>query len=179
MKTPYLIFLTLSYATACSASTPAWDVQSVAVANVPFREYRTFTFGLPEAPPSDYELRPSSLTAEPEVQRFLAEAIEHRGYVEDGDHPQLIVRFSLGISRNSAVDPEAATYESTQERVACDVYDAATKTQVWHGSTSVSVGRHSVRDDVLRQAVWAMVSELPESARAGHTSSGTSSAHSS
>jgi hypothetical protein len=174
MQTSYFILLALSCATACSASPPAWEVRSVAATNAPIREYRTFAFGLPEAPPSDYELRPSSLSAEPKVQGFLAEGLRHKGYVEDSDHPQLIVRFSLGISRVSGVDPEASDYESTQERVACDVYDAAAKTQLWHGSVAISVGRHSVRDDVLRQGVWAMVTQLPESVRV-QTSSRTSS----
>ena len=160
-----ILFVALCTATACSAATASeWDVQTAASSSARFGTYRTFSFGLPEAPPAGFDVSPTSLAAEPRIQSLIADDLVRKGYVEDKANPQLIVRFGLGTRHESRVGPEPNHPERyTTEAIAFDLYDAGAESAVWHGTATANIGRQRVDEGTLHNAVSAAFVALPES----------------
>jgi hypothetical protein len=137
------------------------DLQISASSSAPIASYRSFSFGLAEAPPPGYQFAASALEAEPRVRALVAAALEKKGYVENNTDPGLVVRFGLGIMRASSTGPDTENSVYRAEEIGFDLYDASATSEIWHASVGLQVGPHGADDRQLQRAVSAVFDGVP------------------
>jgi hypothetical protein len=147
---------------ACHAmAAPAPATYALAVPGT-FARYRTFSFGVDGQPPPGYEVSQRSLEAGRRARQLVVASLSSKGYAEDRANADFIVRLSSGEQETSPVDFEDYHVPSTdQVSVSVDVYEAATGSQVLHGSTIADVDGSKVDGALLASSVAGMLAEVP------------------
>jgi hypothetical protein len=165
MKTVLAALLVCASCAATKPQTPVPRGFAVAAPDTPFGDYRTFAFGLTEAPPAGYQRSARSLAVQRLMRPLIATAFEQKGYGSGGQKPDLVVTFSSGTLEES-VPRVINPYESVNDvvftaSIAVDVFDAATGLQVWHGAGSAEVDPKKVNDDLLQRGVRDLLASFP------------------
>jgi hypothetical protein len=168
MKTIALALVS-TLAVACyTASAPGLQVQTAASPSAPFAEYRTFSFGFTENPPTAYHASARSLDVEHRVRELTCAALREKGYVKDDAAPNLVVRLGAGTQQDTEadveVDPTWSSKEDTVDigKIEVDIFDASTKTAVWRGSAVAQIDlTKAIDNSQLRRVVQSTLAEFP------------------
>jgi uncharacterized protein DUF4136 len=154
---------------ACSASTSLEpQIETAASPSAPLAEYRTFSFGFTENPPTAYQTSARSLEVEQRMRTLICAALQAKGYVRDDAKPNFVVRFGAGIQEDTVADVELDPTWSFEDaldfgKIQIDVFDASTKTAVWRGSaiSRIDLTKH-MDNDLLERAVQGIFATFPK-----------------
>lgn len=158
-------------ATGIVACAPDVQVHAASVPAADFAQYRTYSFGVPEAAPVGYALTARSVEVERRLQPLIAAALEQKGYVASaGREGDMVVRFASGarervvkrLSRMATAAGESAHHDYVEGDIVVDVFDGASRSQVFHGSASAEVDSVAIDDQLLGRAVRDMLATFPE-----------------
>jgi hypothetical protein len=168
MKTIAFALLTV-LGTACyPAVAPGPEIRTAASSSAPFAEYRTFSFGVAETPPTRYQASAHSLAVEHRARQLVSSALREKGYVEDDTKPSFVVRLGAGTQEyaeaNVEQDPTRSSPKETIDvgKLEVDVFDAFSNTAVWRGSATSYVDlTKDIDEGSLRRAVQAILATFP------------------
>ncbi len=169
MKTIAVLLLGTLATAGCYPDAAGPQVPTSASASAPLPAYATFSFGLTASTPSGYEVSSTSLEDDQRLSDVIGAALQQRGYVEDHNRPQFLVRAVAGtrqVVSNPAVeaDPLGATHDDVMnlERIKIAIYDATTQAEVWQGSASAMVNPAAASaEGRLRNEVQAALATFP------------------
>jgi hypothetical protein len=165
MKTIALLALLATACYSTRGSGPA--VESVASVNAPLGEYRTFSFGLTDSPPTSYESSPRSLEVERRVRDMIGAALREKGYVEDDTHANFVVGFGTGTQQqlDTGGVHEGSTGSSdgvSLGKIEVDIFDVSTKAEVWRGSAVSLIDlTKDIDNRLLERAVEGVLASFP------------------
>jgi hypothetical protein len=163
--------------TGCAQSVTTGDATGATVhaeANpaARFDHYRTFSFGTPENAPPGYLMAKRSVEVERRLQGLVEAALTEKGYLPAftprGD---IVILFGTGqrdvqTHQQSDVGGEwlasDENTDSTEGKLVIDVFDGATKTHLWHGSSRETVNPDRINDQRLRAYVHELFSSFPD-----------------
>ena len=152
--------------------------------NVDFSVYETFAW-IDEHPmvSAPDVAAASNPFMEPRIQDAIQRELTLRGYryVQDAANADVVVSFSVGGRKDISVESypvayrhrwtwggayigESVSVESTTEGVlAIDVFDAETRSPIWHGTAkkSLTAAEANLRGSVIQDAVAAILTEFP------------------
>lgn len=156
-------------ASACYASAPPPQVQTVTSADAQEHHYDTFAFGWTANPPAQYAASARSLEVDHRLRDLVSSALRQKGYVEDNSRPSMLVRIGSGVQQvrgNSTeeADPLGASREDvlTFEGTKIAIYDADTKTEVWQGTASSLIDpTKGIDNSVLQREVQDAIATFP------------------
>jgi hypothetical protein len=157
-------------ATGCLAAAPDPPPNTVATAapSSNIASHRTFAFGLTEMPPAGFNSSPRTFEVQRRVRDLIVAALVQKGYVEDPNNGEILLRFGASNARTPSVEAEVSqTAPGDWGRLQIDAYDAATKLQVWSTVVVTQIDPQRIDDRVVSDAVQQALSSFP--ARAGAT----------
>ncbi|HSY21832.1 MAG TPA: DUF4136 domain-containing protein [Polyangiaceae bacterium] len=150
---------------ACTwKSSPAVLVETESSAAASFAAYRTFGFGIAEAPPAPFQVSARSFEEERRMRGLIAVELVRKGYAEQRGPapPDLLVRFASGDVEDPPYGDEPPMFELPVKGViVIDVFDASIGAQVWHSSGEVEVDARRIDDQVLQQSVQRVLASFP------------------
>jgi hypothetical protein len=174
MKTIALALFSTLAAACYTASAPAPQIQTAASSSAPFAEYRTFSFGFTENPPTAYHASARSLEVEHRVRELTCAALREKGYVKDDAAPNLLVRLGAGTQQDTEADVEVdPTWSSKKDtfdigKIEVDIFDASTKTAVWRGSAVSQIDlTKNIDNGLLRRVVQSILAAFPRRSSMG------------
>jgi hypothetical protein len=157
-----VLFATMA---ACAwKSSPAVFVETASSAASSFAAYRTFAFGLAEAPPAPFQVSARSFEEERRMKALIAAELVRKGYVEQPGpaQPDLVVRFASGDVEDPPYGDEPPMFELPEKGViVIDVFDASIGAQVWHGSGEVEVDSKRIDEELLQKSVQRVLASFP------------------
>jgi hypothetical protein len=164
MKT---IALVAVLAAACyPAGNSGPEVQTVVSPSAAFTEYRTFSFGFTENPPTSYQASARSLEVQRRVRKLMGAALREKGYVEDDTKPNFVVRFGAGtqqVETGGYVEDSTGSPDTiSRGQIKVDIFDASTKTEVWRGSAVSQIDlTEDIDNRLLERAVQGVLTSFP------------------
>jgi Domain of unknown function (DUF4136) len=165
-----IVALLGALAIACGGTTvQSAQVRTIESPAASFGQYRTFSLGLTEAPPSGYQLSSRSLDVEQRVRPWIVTALEQKGYVSshEGERADLTVRFA-SATREAAVRTVTRNPDNhdvaLEGALVVDVFDTATGVEVWHGSARAALERGRIDDELLERGVRELIARFPDHA---------------
>jgi len=162
MKWIGVAFLCAATSCAAEAVPSKTTATSIVAPRTSVASYRTFSFGLAGQPKAGYEVTPRSLEVQRRLRPVVLEALLARGYVEDPEKPDLIVKLAAGTGALANRGAERAVPTGLARGfIGIDVYDAATGTEVWQGSAFAEIDPEKIDDSLLKTGVNHMLAELP------------------
>jgi hypothetical protein len=151
--------------TACAwKSYPAVLVETESAAAASFAAYRTFGFGIAEAPPAPFQVSARSFEEERRMRALIAAELVRKGYAEQAGpaQPDLIVRFASGDAEDPPYGDEPPMFELPVKGViVIDVFDASIGAQVWHSSGEVEVDARRIDEPLLQRSVQRVLASFP------------------
>jgi hypothetical protein len=154
----------LGTATSCStAAVPSkTTATSIASPRTEVARYRTFSFGLADQPKTGYEVTPRSLEVQRRLRPVVLDALLDRGYVEDPNQSDFIVKLAAGTGELANPAAERAVPTGLARGfIGIDVYDASTGTEVWKGSAFAEIDPEKIDDSLLKMGVSHMLADFP------------------
>ena len=145
--------------TACGASPPPANrpiATSVAPRDVSFASYRTFAFGLADAPRRGYAVTPRSLAVQSRLRGIVQSALQERGLREAADASDIVVKLAAGSGSAPNPAPERGMAPATGF-IGINIYDGASGTQVWQGSAFAEIDPNEIDDTLLQLGVDHML----------------------
>jgi hypothetical protein len=164
--------------TACAATTsPTVRVQTDSSAVASFAAYRTFGFGLAEAPPAPFQVSARSFEVQRRMRSLVAAELVRKGYAEQPGpaHPDFVVTLASGYAEQPPVYAgEAPLFETAETgAIVINAFDASSAAQVWHGVGETEVDRKKIDDHLLQTGVESVLASFP--ARSSEGGSGVTS----
>ncbi|MGD0678598.1 MAG: DUF4136 domain-containing protein [Polyangiaceae bacterium] len=152
-----------------SAANPGPQIQTTASPSAPVAEYRTFSFGWAENPPTTDQASARALEVERHMRGLVGAALRQKGYVEETVNPNFLVRFTAGTevklaTFNDEADPQWSMKEVPVEleELKVDIYDSATKAEVWRGSAISEIDlTKGIDDRLLQHDVQSLLASFP------------------
>jgi hypothetical protein len=173
-----IVLVLFATVAACTwKSSPAVLVQTESAAAASFEAYRTFGFGIAEAPPAPFQVSARSFQVERRMRALIAAELVRKGYAEQTGpaHPDLLVRFASGDVEDPPYGDEPPMFELPEKGViVIDVFDASIGAQVWHSSGEVEVDSRRIDDQLLQISIQRVLASFP--GRGTHGLSGLASA---
>jgi hypothetical protein len=137
---------------AVAASTPAPNIAS----------HRTFSFGLTEMPAPGYVDSARTFEVQKRMQGLIAKTLTEKGYVEDPNKGELLVRFGAGNAHEDADETEIGSHGAVDwGRLEIDAYDAATNLQVWRSVAITQIDPRRIDDRIVTRAVQRALATFP------------------
>jgi len=153
----------LGVATSCATAVPSkTTATSIVSPRTSVASYRTFSFGLADQPKAGYEVTPRSLEVQRRLRPVVLEALLDRGYVEDREKSDFIVKLAAGTGALANPGAERAVpTDLARGFIGIDVYDASTGTEVWQGSAFAEIDPEKIDDSLLKMGVNHMLADFP------------------
>ena len=168
-------------AVGCSATGGAGGPQvastATAAPNGDISLHRTFAFGLTEAPPQGFQAGPRTLEIERRMRALIATTLTQKGYTEDADKGEILVRFGASTAHETAGNSETAnTFDNC--RLGIDVYDTATKLELWRAVAVVQmqIDPKLINDRIVGNTVQSAFASFPARTMAGNETAPTQQA---
>jgi hypothetical protein len=154
----------LGAATSCAtgAVPSKTTATSIASPRSAVASYHTFSFGLADQPETGYEVTPRSLEVQRRLRPVVLQALLGRGYVEDRNQSDFIVKLAAGTGElpNPAAERAVPT-GLARGFIGIDVYDGSTGTEVWKGSAFAEIDPEKIDDSLLEMGVNHMLADFP------------------
>jgi hypothetical protein len=145
---------------AAAASGPAVATATAPNGDIP--QHRTFSFGLAEAAPAGYEDSARTFEVERRMRGLIAAALIQKGYVEEPDKGELLIRFGVGNAHMIGQDVEVGNQRAYDlGRLDVDAFDAATKVQLWRAVAVTEIDPKRIDDRILARAVQGAFATFP------------------
>jgi hypothetical protein len=145
------------YATAGGG--PEVATTAAAAPNGEIGMHHTFAFGLTESAPQGFVSSPRTLEVERRMRGLIAAALTQKGYTEDPDKGEILVRFGAS-NAHEAENPETAN-TMDMGRLGIDVYDATTKVELWRAVAVVQIDPKQINDRIVGAAVSSALATFP------------------
>lgn len=143
-----------------------------------FEQYRTFSFGPPEGPPSGYQTSARSAEVQRRLRPLIAAALRERGYVPalgsaKGD---IVIMFGSGrrdasiheaSSMGAEWQPDDENADFVNGTLVIDAFDGAKGDRVWHGANRARIDPDSIDDRLLQRSVGELISSFPAEGKSG------------
>lgn len=157
------------------------QAKSASLATAPFSQYRTFSFGGPEAAPKGFKSSPRTAEVEKRMQPVISAVLEEKGYApaEAGKKGDVVISCASGSrkgikrptsqSSHGAADGLANDDESdfVEGAIVIDMFDGTNDGAVWHGSARAEVNPDKIDDQLLQRAVKEVLAPFPAHTAAG------------
>jgi len=158
---------------AC-ASTPQGTVQTTETSAAEIEKYASYCHTAAEQAPAGYAKSEFAADAVKRVETMIDAELSRRGYVKKGscDDASMTVRTSTG--RRAVVDAPtkgaqirgASGIPETEGGLVIDLFDRASKAQVFHGYAHGEIDKGKVEDATLQAAVAKILERVPRSKQA-------------
>jgi len=119
----------------------------------------TFAFGLTEGAPQGFVASPRTLEVERRMRGLISAALTQKGYTEDPDKGEILVRFGASNAHDTANEETANAMD--MGRLGIDVYDAATKVELWRAVAVVQIDPKQINDKIVSAAVQSALATFP------------------
>jgi len=153
---------------------PQVATSTAAAPNGDISLHRTFAFGLTEAPPQGFQAGPRTLEIERRMRALIAATLTQKGYAEDADKGEILVRFGASTAHDNAENSETtSTFDNC--RLGIDVYDAATKLELWRAVAVVQmqIDPKQINDRIVGNTVQSAFASFPARAMAANETAAT------
>ena len=147
------------YSTAGGA--PEVSTTAAAAPNGDIGLHHTFAFGLTESPPQGFVASPRTLEVERRMRGLIATALTQKGYTEDADKGEILVRFGASNAHEEGEKTGETANAMDMGRLGIDVYDAATKVELWRAVAVVQIDPKQINDRVVGAAVTSALATFP------------------
>jgi hypothetical protein len=145
---------------AAAASGP--EVATATAPNGDIPRHRTFSFDLTEAAPQGYEDSARTFEVERRMRGLIAAGLTQKGYVEDPDKAEILIRFGVGNAHVAAEDTGIGSQRAYDlGRLDIDAYDAATKVQLWRAVAVTEIDPKRIDDRIVAGAVQGALARFP------------------
>jgi hypothetical protein len=152
--------------------------KSARLMTAPFPQYRTFSFGGPEASPKGFKSSPRTAEVEKRMQPLITAVLAEKGYApaEAGKKGDMVVSCASGSRKgikrpvqntrgdSSGSDEEADFVEGA---IVVDMFDGTNDGAVWHGAARAEVNPDKIDDQLLQRAVREVLAPFPVRAAPG------------
>ena len=147
-------------ATAAAPNSPV--ATSVAAPRASLASYQTFSFGLSDQPKPGYQVTARSLEVQHRLRPAVLAALQQRGYVENENKGDFIVKLAAGTGAVENPAPERSVSGGPARGfIGIHIYDAQAGTEVWQGSAFAEIDPEKIDDSLLRMGVEHMLAEFP------------------
>jgi hypothetical protein len=137
---------------------------------------QTFSFGVTENAPGEYETSARGAEVQRRVRLLVVGFLENRGFVQKPDGADFIVRIASGRREREA--PRAlplphpkptgpAWFDEHEEEdfvegiLVIDVLDGKDQQPLWHGAARVQINPDKIDDDLLKRATAKVLASFP------------------
>jgi hypothetical protein len=156
---------------ASAGSGPQVATKTVAAPNEDIALHHTFTFGLTESAPQGFSASARTLEVERRMRGLIAATLVQKGYTEDPDKGEILVRFGASSSHQNPDSNENGDQRGFDlGRLGIDVYDAATKVELWRAVAVVQIDPKQINDRIVGGAVESALATFPVRAMPGNES---------
>lgn len=145
---------------------------SAGLATAPFPQYRTFSFGGPEASPKGFKSSPRTAEVEKRMQPLISSVLEEKGYVpaDAGKKGDVVVACASGSRKgikrpvqNTRGDTSGSDEEAdfVEGAIVIDMFDGTNDGAVWHGAARAEVNPDKIDEQLLQRAVREVLAPFP------------------
>jgi hypothetical protein len=154
----------------CLACEPGLDTYTVVDPSARFGEYKTFSFGAFEGPPTGYKASPTTSEIERRVKKQVEQELAQSGYTRVAERGELVLLVGAGWRDAWAIDtgedtnawlPQDERGDSVEGVIVVDAYDARVRRRVWHGTHVDARDRGRIDTSELTRTVSELMSDFP------------------
>ena len=150
---------------ACAATpSPVGHVQTDTSATGAFADFHTFAFRLASNPPSPFQVSARSFEVEKRMRPLVVAELASKGYVEQlgPTKPDFMISFASGYATEVPYQGQGPASTGVEKgSIVIDAFDAASESQVWHGTGEARVDPEKIDDQLLRTAVQRVLASFP------------------
>jgi len=138
-----------------------------------FEQYRTFSFGPAEGPPSGYQTSARVAEVRRRVLPLIAAVLTVKGYARAEGKGDFFVMYGSGTREVSLRDVSSASQEwlpddESQDFVegslVVDAFESSSGVRIWHGASRAQIDPDHIDDALLGRAVTHLLASFPSAA---------------